>query len=616
MILKIFKRYIKMEKHNKKFSKLKYNEIQSLELNKLLEYFETESMFIDHIKKLRLFLNIDFIKKINFIEETGPIVYREWKFLSEFYHKLEMKLSNDFSELCILPKEKIIVLYCMVLERQRLGGYLLDGEVTLTSSEYNSMNLNRFIRSYNNHTKDLINLEVRNCNFTDDYYIEIIIRLEENIGLLRELNIVISLYMNNEIELEFESITDNSIKSKCNSTCKDVYRSIQDKLIRKENTMYSTFARQLMQNDCNQLIKQGKTIPKNIQKHIIELTQASDTLHTIIDKYDKNKVLIDEEEVFTNSVMYYSIMNKYSNWNDVFVNSYINRLEDISPYSQNVWAKKVVQDSLLIFKEKEFISMVKKECFKRIGKVATKLKIYDLVYDWDNKDNELINKIDYPFIKIGDNIYINKSILYNINLADRWFSIFMESASKKSISSFSTEFEKSISEILSSYGFKSYFSKDVLIKDKKVGEFDFIGIDDKTLILGEIKISSFKNDFSQINTWSSTRIEGKASFQLEKLKSSLDDNKLKSFFEDLKIDYKNKDIVYIIYSCTPDGILLTENFISVNMYLFDEILSSYKTTEKSIFTIYQDIRNQTKLQKKENREIKVDDMSLFYESHY
>lgn len=200
-----------------------------------------------------------------------------------------------------------------------------------------------------------------------------------------------------------------------------------------------------------------------------------------------------------------------------------------------------------------------------------------------------------PFFQIGDTVYTNKRWLYRINMADHIFSDYWMKASKREHKTFSDKYEQTIAHILSdaAYGFAARAGVRYKIEETPY-EIDIVAIDASTIIFGEIKTTNIKNDYPSIKYNINNRLNGKASSQLCRLKQHLEDPNMLQQIGITKNDLLTKDVCFMIFSTTPDGIGQSDEFMSVNLFLLELMLGAYKKAGVSLRKAYEGfIKNMT-----------------------
>ena len=206
-----------------------------------------------------------------------------------------------------------------------------------------------------------------------------------------------------------------------------------------------------------------------------------------------------------------------------------------------------------------------------------------------NLDSPDFNKTasSFPFFQIGDYVYTNKRWLYRINFADHIFSDFWMNASKSEQKTFSDKYEQTIANILGNEanGFAARGGVRYKIEETPY-DIDIVAIDASTIIFGEIKTTNIKNDYPSIIYNIDNRLNGKASSQLRRLKQHLKDPNALQQIGITKNDMSTKEIVYMIFSMTPDGIGQSDEFLSVNLFLLELMIGEHKNTGVSLSKAY------------------------------
>lgn len=195
-----------------------------------------------------------------------------------------------------------------------------------------------------------------------------------------------------------------------------------------------------------------------------------------------------------------------------------------------------------------------------------------------------------PFFQIGDYVYTNKLWLYKINMADHIFSYYWMKASKREHKTFSDKYEQTIAHLLSdaAYGFAARAGVKYTIGENPY-DIDIVAIDASTIIFGEIKTTNVKNDYPSIKYNINHRLNGKASSQLNRLKQHLEDPNVLQQIGITKNDLLTKDVCFMIFSTTPDGIGQSDEFLSVNLFLLELMLGEYKQAGVSLRKAYEGI---------------------------
>jgi hypothetical protein len=195
--------------------------------------------------------------------------------------------------------------------------------------------------------------------------------------------------------------------------------------------------------------------------------------------------------------------------------------------------------------------------------------------------------LSYPFFKIGDYVYTNKRWLYTINMADHIFSDYWVKASKREQKTFSDKYEQTIAHILSNeaYGFVAKGGVRYKIEETPY-DIDIVASDASTIIFGEIKITNIKDDYPAIINNINNKLNGKASSQLTRLKQHLKDPDVLQQIGITKNDLLIKEVCYMIFSMTPDGIGQSDEFLSVNLFLLELMLGARKEYGVSLRKAY------------------------------
>ncbi|HCS37087.1 MAG TPA: hypothetical protein DIW48_10500 [Sphaerochaeta sp.] len=175
-------------------------------------------------------------------------------------------------------------------------------------------------------------------------------------------------------------------------------------------------------------------------------------------------------------------------------------------------------------------------------------------------------------------------------MADHIFSDYWMKASKREHKTFSDKYEQTIAHILSdaAYGFAARAGVKYTIGENPY-DIDIVAIDASSIIFGEIKTTNIRNDYPAIKNYINTRLNGKASSQLSRLKQHLEDPNVLQQIGITKNDLLKKNVCFMIFSTTPDGIGQSDEFLSVNLFLLELMLGAYKKAGVSLRKAYEGI---------------------------
>lgn len=246
--------------------------------------------------------------------------------------------------------------------------------------------------------------------------------------------------------------------------------------------------------------------------------------------------------------------------------------------------------------KKNFLRIPCKSLKAELDKLINQLK-EDGIEIGDEPLQTLLTTLDSPelkktassfaFFQIGDYIYTNKRWLHGINMADHIFTDYWIKASKSEQKTFSDKYEQSIVHLLSTED--NGFAARSGVKYRKEGalyDIDIVACDASTIIFGEVKTTNIKDDYPAIISNIKNKLNGKASSQLRRLKQHLEDPEMLQQIGIQSNDMSTKEVCFMIFSMTPDGIGQSDEFLSVNRFLLEWMLNVRKENGVSLREAY------------------------------
>jgi hypothetical protein len=380
-----------------------------------------------------------------------------------------------------------------------------------------------------------------------------IISLAEKYRLLLhlfEMNISLYAYGNLPYEIFLKNNLDNFFKFHKNLNALEILYD-QEVVLKSEIAMYYDIERKI-----NPLLETKKS------SYIFNANIAATMVN---DRYDSEYKFITTKRIYSEVGCYYFLKDIcFDHWEKGLIknNDNFRRISCSKFYS-----------SIEEFKLTHLL----------IGEAIEEDPLQTFLMDLNNNINkQKNNKLNYAFFKFNNYIYTNRKWLDEINMGDHLFSYFWANASKEEQKKFSDNYELFVSKILGdSYSFNSRNS----VKYKKDGcvfEIDIVAEDENTIIFGEIKTTNVKEYYSSIIDNIKRNLNGKATNQLTRLKKHLNDLNVLNQIKITEESIKNKNLFFVIFSMTPDGIGQTNTFISVNLFLLEQMLCIYLEENKNI----------------------------------
>ncbi len=484
-------------------------------------------------------------KKIESIRDLIGIEFDAWLFIYETRKDLLKKRENQLKTICINNSIKdIFIAYSNYVKT-----YLVN-----TPPPRVFVYVNTFIKDVMRYNKKNYSLRMINDSSS---LLECIKKEEETFAELNSLQDKINLYVDNEVSYEifYEKkffITEDNLKK-----LKFLYKG-QEFLLRAELNKYEDYLRAQVWH-----LDESQPLDFN--------NRASLASTMIKDRFDPQYKFLTKDYIYKEVAFYYFL-----------IDSFFPVIEKIQKINNSY------NDDLIRFEYSQLLSFFK--IFMDMNKVNSSLNknpLQTLLIDLDNykEDNSLLN---YAFFKIGDTVYTNKRMLYNINMADHLFTHYWMKADIQEKRNFSANHEKVMTKFLTDYKFKAKCNVKYR-KDNQQYEIDIIAKDERSIIFCEIKTTNVKDNYYDIKK----NIKGnlcKAIYQLSRLKQHINDLEVQNQLDLSKNEISEKEIFYVIYSMTPDGVGQIDDFPYLNFYLFDILLQNYCTDQNlTLKQAYNDI---------------------------
>ncbi|MGD1815742.1 MAG: hypothetical protein ACPKNR_01800 [Pleomorphochaeta sp.] len=201
----------------------------------------------------------------------------------------------------------------------------------------------------------------------------------------------------------------------------------------------------------------------------------------------------------------------------------------------------------------------------------------------------MIPGVDYQFFLMGEYVYTNEFLLAGQNYKDHLISYMWNNSLKnnddntlqKKIHDYARYFEK---RVLNRFTEANTLSSDIQFDtkcnikyklDEINGEIDILTVSEKVIVFCEVKSSYVRNSYDNVIENISNKLNGKATTQLNRVKENINNSYLLKQLEIIPDDIKNKEIVYLIVTNTPDFLGQSNEFPIVDELLLGQILNLY-----------------------------------------